>query len=72
MRPITVETLTGRHIEAVRHYAEVHGKKTLLAACQRASARVDVLNKLSAMRRIADEYNKLHARGFFGPWEQAS
>lgn len=65
---VTVETLTGRHIEAVRKYAEIGSKKTLLTACRRAAD--PGMQALGAMRKVADAYNKLNARGFFGPWEQ--
>jgi hypothetical protein len=68
-KPTTAESLTGRHIEAVRRYARENRKKTLLLACERASRRGPGDNwNVGAMRTVANAYDRLHAGGFLGPW----
>src|SRR5262249_2476048 len=62
---------TGNHVEAVRRYATASGKKTLLLACERAvRGRNQGRACLGALRAVAAAWNRLHARGFFGPPDQ--
>lgn len=65
---VTANSLTGRHIKAVRRFARANDKKTLLRACDRAARRGPGgdLN-FGAMRTVAAAWNRLDAGGFFGP-----
>jgi len=68
---VTADSLTGRHIDAVRRYARANDRKTLLRACDRAARRGPGgdLN-FGAMRTVAAAWNRLDEGGLLGPPSQ--